>query len=138
MTSAFSEYVLINVFACVLQVFALPWTPTTPKLIYQMLEEQPIGTQLTQLQATDSDSNIEAYQLSTNDYLEINNLTGKCVLNGKLLGFCSGTCNKLIYRSVDWLQLNVQCITSHLKWLNEILLPLQALLFPLLQEIQRN
>lgn len=44
--------------------------------MFQMFEEQPIGTKLTQLQATDVDSNIEAYQLSTNDYLEINNLTG--------------------------------------------------------------
>lgn len=42
-----------------------------------MMEEQTIGTKLTQLQATDIDSNIEAYHLSTNDYLEINNITGK-------------------------------------------------------------
>lgn len=42
-----------------------------------MLEEQPIGTKLTQLQASDEDSNIEAYHMSTNDYLAINNLTGK-------------------------------------------------------------
>lgn len=63
-------------FKLYLQVFASPWTPTQPKLIYQMLEEQAIGTKLTQLQATDADSNIEAYHLSTNDYLEINNLTG--------------------------------------------------------------
>lgn len=46
-----------------------------------MLEEQPIGTKLTQLQAHDVDSNIEAYQLSTNDYLEINNLTGMRCIN---------------------------------------------------------
>lgn len=59
-----------------LQVFAAPWSPATPKLMFQMLEEQPLGTKLTQLQASDVDSNIEAYQLSTNDYLEINNLTG--------------------------------------------------------------
>lgn len=52
-----------------------------------MLEEQPIGTKLTQLQATDNDSNIEAYHLSTNDYLEINNLTGKMRVERKLLGF---------------------------------------------------
>lgn len=69
---------MFSIFA---QVFALPWTPATPKLIYQMLEEQSIGTKLTQLQATDSDSNIEAYHLSTNDYLEINNLTGKCMIS---------------------------------------------------------
>lgn len=45
-----------------------------------MLEEQTIGTKLTQLQASDADSNIEAYHLSANDYLEINNLTGKTVI----------------------------------------------------------
>lgn len=51
-----------------------------------MLEEQPIGTKLTQLQATDSDSNIEAYHLSTNDYLEINNITGKIHgINGEMV-----------------------------------------------------
>lgn len=41
-----------------------------------MLEEQAVGTKLTQLQASDADSNIEAYHMSENDYLEINNLTG--------------------------------------------------------------
>lgn len=48
----------------------------TPKLNFQLLEEQPIGTKLTTLQATDADSNIEAYRLSSNDYFDINNLTG--------------------------------------------------------------
>lgn len=51
-----------------------------------MMEEQTIGTKLTQLQATDIDSNIEAYHLSTNDYLEINNITGKCYHH-----WCDGT-----------------------------------------------
>lgn len=58
------------------QIFALPWTPMSPKLNFQMLEEQPIGTKLTTLQATDADSNIEAYRLSSNDFFDINNLTG--------------------------------------------------------------
>lgn len=40
------------------------------------MEEQPIGTKLTTLQATDADSNIEEYHLSDNDYFTINNLTG--------------------------------------------------------------
>lgn len=48
----------------------------SPKLSFQMLEEQPIGTKLTTLQATDADSNIEAYRLSSNDYFDINNITG--------------------------------------------------------------
>lgn len=46
------------------------------RLNFQMLEEQPIGTKLTTLQATDADSNIEAYRLSSNDYFDVNNLTG--------------------------------------------------------------
>lgn len=48
----------------------------SPKLSFQFLEEQPIGTKLTTLQATDADSNIEAYRLSSNEYFDINNLTG--------------------------------------------------------------
>lgn len=59
-----------------LQLFALPWTLTSPRLSYQIMEEQPIGTKLTTLQATDADSNIEEYRLSANDYFNINNLTG--------------------------------------------------------------
>lgn len=47
-----------------------------PKLTFQMLEEQPIDTKLTTLQATDADSNIEAFSLSPNDYFDVNNLTG--------------------------------------------------------------
>lgn len=64
-------------------MFALPWTPSTPTLTFQMLEEQPIGTKVTQLQASDADSNIEAYHMSENDYLEINNLTGTIFLRYK-------------------------------------------------------
>lgn len=44
-----------------------------------MAEEQPTGTQLIQMEATDADSNIEGYHLSANDYFEINNLTGKSI-----------------------------------------------------------
>lgn len=57
-------------------VFALPWTETSPRLSYQILEEQPIGTILTTLQATDKDSNIDEYRLEPNDYFDINNITG--------------------------------------------------------------
>lgn len=46
-------------------------------LSYQILEEQPIGTILTALQATDTDSNIDEYRLEPNNYFEINNMTGE-------------------------------------------------------------
>lgn len=86
-----------------------------------MMEEQPIGTKLTQLQATDSDSNIEAYHLSTNDYLEINNITGNSAQRERI-----ALRNKHIHQLVecDWLRQTlfdcqlcdvVQRITSHLK-----------------------
>lgn len=58
------------------QLFSLPWTLTSPRLSYQIMEEQSIGTKLTTLQATDADSNIEEYHLADNDYFTINNLTG--------------------------------------------------------------
>lgn len=60
-----------------------PWTLSNPKLHYSILEEQPVGTVLTQLQATDADSNIAEYKLEPNDYFEINNITG--LLNAHLL-----------------------------------------------------
>lgn len=41
-----------------------------------MLEEQPIGTILTTLQATDADSNVGEYSITDNEYFEINNVTG--------------------------------------------------------------
>lgn len=47
-----------------------------PKLSFQILEEQPIGSVLTTLQATDADSNIEEYHLERNNFFEINNVTG--------------------------------------------------------------
>lgn len=47
-----------------------------PKYTFQILEEQPIGTILTTLQATDVDSNIDEYHLAPNEYFKINNSTG--------------------------------------------------------------
>lgn len=58
-------------------MFAPPWTPSLPKLTFQILEEQPIGTILTTLQATDADSSIDEYRLEPNEYFTINNSTGK-------------------------------------------------------------
>lgn len=61
----------------VLKEFTPPWTPTSPKLNFQVLEEQQIGTILTKLQATDADSNIDEYKLEPNDYFEVNPTTGE-------------------------------------------------------------
>lgn len=47
-----------------------------PKYTFQILEEQPIGTILTTLQASDIDSNIDEYHLVPNEYFKINNSTG--------------------------------------------------------------
>lgn len=49
---------------------------SNPKLHFQMLEEQPVGSVLTTLQATDADSNIAEYTLAPNDYFEINAVSG--------------------------------------------------------------
>uniref|UniRef100_A0A336M3D8 CSON011390 protein n=1 Tax=Culicoides sonorensis TaxID=179676 RepID=A0A336M3D8_CULSO len=57
-------------------VFASPWTPETPKYHFQVVEEQPIDTILTTLQASDLDSTIAEYKLNENDYFLINNMTG--------------------------------------------------------------
>lgn len=46
-------------------------------MMYQILEEQPIGTVLTTLQATDSDSNIEEYRITPNSYFDIDRRTGE-------------------------------------------------------------
>ncbi|KAG4077206.1 hypothetical protein HA402_016193 [Bradysia odoriphaga] len=56
--------------------FTPPWTPSSPKLNFQVIEEQQIGTILTKLQATDADSNIDEYKLEPNDYFEVNPRTG--------------------------------------------------------------
>lgn len=76
------------------QLFASPWTPTAPRLSFQMMEEQPIGTKLAALQATDADSNIEEYRLSENDYFAINNLTGSFSFITRIINNCTtfGSC----------------------------------------------
>ncbi|XP_055710433.1 cadherin-87A isoform X2 [Phlebotomus papatasi] len=58
-------------------VFASPWTPSEPKYTFQMREEQPLGTILTTLQATDADSTVGKYQLEHgNDFFDIDEITG--------------------------------------------------------------
>lgn len=58
------------------QVFSPPWTVSQPRLTFHQLEEQPIGTALTTLTASDADSAIEAFALAPNAYFAIDNRTG--------------------------------------------------------------
>uniref|UniRef100_A0A182Y7D4 Cadherin domain-containing protein n=1 Tax=Anopheles stephensi TaxID=30069 RepID=A0A182Y7D4_ANOST len=57
-------------------LFAPPWTPENPHYHYQVVEEQPIGTILTTVQATDADSTIAEYRMTDNSFFEIHNTTG--------------------------------------------------------------
>ncbi|XP_055683308.1 cadherin-87A isoform X2 [Lutzomyia longipalpis] len=58
-------------------IFAAPWSPSEPKYTFQMREEQPVGTILTTLQATDADSTVGKYQLDRgNDFFDIDEITG--------------------------------------------------------------
>uniref|UniRef100_A0A1I8MKU3 Cadherin domain-containing protein n=1 Tax=Musca domestica TaxID=7370 RepID=A0A1I8MKU3_MUSDO len=64
--------------------FSLPWTPENPVIKLQMVEEQPVGTVLTTLQAYDEDSTIGEYDISENDYFEINKSSGVVTLTKRL------------------------------------------------------
>uniref|UniRef100_A0A182TYX5 Cadherin domain-containing protein n=1 Tax=Anopheles melas TaxID=34690 RepID=A0A182TYX5_9DIPT len=59
------------------RLFAPPWTPENPHYHYQVVEEQPIGTILTTVQATDADSTIAEYRMTESSFFEIHNTTGK-------------------------------------------------------------
>ncbi|XP_037891980.1 cadherin-87A [Glossina fuscipes] len=56
--------------------FNSPWTIENPVIKLQMSEEQPVGSVLTTLQASDDDSTIGDYDISENPYFEINKSTG--------------------------------------------------------------
>nr|XP_036675635.1 cadherin-87A [Drosophila suzukii] len=56
--------------------FNAPWSVEQPQIKLQMVEEQPVGTVLTTLQATDEDSSIGEYNISANDYFAINQTSG--------------------------------------------------------------
>ncbi|XP_070137828.1 cadherin-87A [Drosophila bipectinata] len=56
--------------------FNAPWSVEQPQIKLQIVEEQPIGTVLTTLQATDEDSSIGEFNISENDYFAINQTTG--------------------------------------------------------------
>ncbi|XP_017083648.2 LOW QUALITY PROTEIN: cadherin-87A [Drosophila eugracilis] len=56
--------------------FNAPWSVEQPQIKLQMVEEQPVGTVLTTLQATDEDSSIGEFNISANDYFAINQTSG--------------------------------------------------------------
>ncbi|XP_053682239.1 cadherin-87A [Sabethes cyaneus] len=57
-------------------LFVAPWTQAEPRYRFEVLEEQPLGTILTTMQATDADSTVAEYRMTDNSYFEINNTTG--------------------------------------------------------------
>ncbi|KAH8382777.1 hypothetical protein KR009_005221 [Drosophila setifemur] len=56
--------------------FNAPWSVEQPQIKLQMVEEQPVGTVLTTLQATDEESSIGEFNISANDYFAINQTSG--------------------------------------------------------------
>lgn len=67
------------------QLFVPPWTPQSPKYYFKIREEQPIGTILTTLQATDNDSSIAEFKLETpNEFFEIEPLTGVVKIKSRI------------------------------------------------------
>ncbi|EDW97645.1 cadherin-87A [Drosophila yakuba] len=56
--------------------FNAPWSVEQPQIKLQMVEEQPVGTVLTTLQATDEDSSIGEFNITDNDYFAINQTSG--------------------------------------------------------------
>ncbi|XP_062126234.1 cadherin-87A [Drosophila sulfurigaster albostrigata] len=64
--------------------FNAPWSPEQPVIKLQMVEEQPVGTVLTTLQASDEDSSIGEFNITTNDYFAINSTTGVIYTTARL------------------------------------------------------
>ncbi|EDV49453.2 uncharacterized protein Dere_GG17179 [Drosophila erecta] len=56
--------------------FNAPWSLEQQQIKLQMVEEQPVGTVLNTLQATDEDSSIGEFNISDNDYFAINQTSG--------------------------------------------------------------
>lgn len=73
-----------------------PWTPEAPRYRFEVLEEQPLGTILTTMQATDADSTVAEYRMTDNSYFEINNTTGK-----NLRSQCGHLCFRWIRSPTD-------------------------------------
>lgn len=69
-------------------VFAAPWTPSQPELSYQMLEELPVGSILTQLVASDVDSKISHYEIDPpNEYFELSSPKSGVIVNKKVIDY---------------------------------------------------
>ncbi|TDG52178.1 hypothetical protein AWZ03_001459 [Drosophila navojoa] len=64
--------------------FNAPWSPEQPVIKLQMVEEQPVGTVLTTLQASDEDSSIGEFNITANDYFAINHTTGTIYTTARL------------------------------------------------------
>ncbi|XP_074605163.1 cadherin 87A [Brevipalpus obovatus] len=58
-------------------VFSLPWTLNRPEYIFTMIEEQPIGTAIANIMATDVESKISRYTIEPpNEFFDINEESG--------------------------------------------------------------
>lgn len=69
-------------------IFAAPWMPQQPELSYQMLEELPVGSILTQLIANDIDSKISHFKIDPpNDYFELLSPQLGIIVNKKLIDY---------------------------------------------------
>lgn len=69
-------------------MFAAPWTPQQPELAFQMLEELPAGSVLTQLAASDVDSKISHYKIEPpNDYFELTSPQSGVIVNRKPIDY---------------------------------------------------
>ncbi|XP_030572028.1 cadherin-87A [Drosophila novamexicana] len=64
--------------------FNAPWSQEQPVIKLQMVEEQPVGTMLTTLQASDEDSSIGEFNITSNDYFAINQTTGVIYTTARL------------------------------------------------------
>lgn len=69
-------------------VFAAPWSPQSNELSFQMLEELPVGSILTQLVASDADSKISHYKIDPpNDYFELTSPQSGIITNKRLIDY---------------------------------------------------
>lgn len=69
-------------------IFGAPWSPSQPDLSFQMLEELPVGSILTQLIATDADSKISHYKIDPpNDYFELVSPQSGLIVNKKQIDY---------------------------------------------------
>lgn len=62
----------------------MPWTIENPVISLQMVEEQPIGTVLTTLQAYDEESTIGEFNITKNPYFVVNPMNGVITLTARL------------------------------------------------------